>query len=113
MNEEWRGRDALQRHELCALHPETLLTKRETARVCGFSISTLDRLSDAPPKLQLSARRVSWRLGDVLAWLASRKAAGQRRGVGGRKYDHVPWREWECNRGCGEECSRTSRTSTE
>ena len=73
MDEEQRSRDTLLRHELCALHPQTLLTKRETARVCGFSISTLDRLADAPVKLQLSVRRVGWRLEDVLAWLASRK----------------------------------------
>src|SRR4051794_21690234 len=73
MREDWGGHDGLEGHELCPLHPETLLTKRETARVCGFSISALDRLPDAWPKLHLSPRRVGWRLRDVLAWLASQK----------------------------------------
>ena len=52
-----------------------LVNKRETAELCGFSISTLDRLvarNEFPQPIQLSPRRVAWRRVEVLAWLAKR-----------------------------------------
>jgi predicted DNA-binding transcriptional regulator AlpA len=70
---EQQNDDTPQRHHLHALHPDTLLTKHEVAQVCGFSVSTLDRLPDAPSRIQLSKRRIAWRLGDVLRWLSTRK----------------------------------------
>ena len=52
-----------------------LVNKRQAAELCGFSISTLDRLvarKEFPQPIQLSPRRVAWRRAEVLAWLAKR-----------------------------------------
>jgi predicted DNA-binding transcriptional regulator AlpA len=55
---------------------DIVLTNRETIEVLHVSRATLNRLDRAgegPPKIQLSARRVGRRLGDVRAWLQSRQ----------------------------------------
>jgi predicted DNA-binding transcriptional regulator AlpA len=60
------------------LEQHQLLSKSETAKICKFSIATLERRiadGDGPRKIQLSPRRVAFRLADVLAWIERRAGA--------------------------------------
>jgi predicted DNA-binding transcriptional regulator AlpA len=62
-------------NRLDQLPPEAILTDREVSELVGISIDTLWRLErkgDAPPRVQLSARRHGRRLADVRRWLAER-----------------------------------------
>jgi predicted DNA-binding transcriptional regulator AlpA len=55
---------------------DVVLTNVETLRLLGISrptLNRLDRAGEGPPKIQLSARRIGRRLGDVRAWLQSRQ----------------------------------------
>ena len=57
-----------------------LVTKRDVARMAGIGLSTLDRIRDrgeGPPEIQLSPRRVGFRLAIVEAWLAARQSGQQ------------------------------------
>ena len=54
---------------------DIVLTYSETARVLRLSTRTLDRLcetGEAPPRIQLSGRRIGFWRRDVLAWLLAR-----------------------------------------
>jgi|SRR6516162_2835305 predicted DNA-binding transcriptional regulator AlpA len=58
---------------------DRVLTKAETAELCGISTDTLDRLvarGQGPPRTRLSPRRVGHRLSGILKYLADREAAG-------------------------------------
>jgi predicted DNA-binding transcriptional regulator AlpA len=53
-----------------------VLTRRETIKCIGVDERTFDRLEaagDAPPKTQLSKRRIGYRLTDIDAWLNGRR----------------------------------------
>jgi predicted DNA-binding transcriptional regulator AlpA len=53
-----------------------VLTRRETIKCIGVDERTFDRLEaagDAPPKTQLSKRRIGYRLTDIDAWLNARR----------------------------------------
>jgi predicted DNA-binding transcriptional regulator AlpA len=55
---------------------DIVLSTVETLEMLGISrptLNRLDRAGEGPPKIQLSARRVGRRLGDVRAWLQSRQ----------------------------------------
>lgn len=56
-----------------ALHDASrVLTRQEAARALKISIPTLDRIHLAgtgPKRLRLSARRVGYRLSDLIAWM--------------------------------------------
>jgi predicted DNA-binding transcriptional regulator AlpA len=56
---------------------DVVLTDREYRKMAGdISRATahrLDRAGEGPPKIQLSKRRVGRRLGDVRAWVESRR----------------------------------------
>jgi predicted DNA-binding transcriptional regulator AlpA len=57
------------------LPPEAVLTDKQVCELVGISVDTLWRLErkgDAPPRIQLSARRHGRRLADVRRWLAER-----------------------------------------
>lgn len=57
-------------------HPDDLLTCEEVARLHPVSTVTRRRLVRAgsfPQPFRISARRIAWRRGDVLAWLESRR----------------------------------------
>jgi predicted DNA-binding transcriptional regulator AlpA len=57
------------------LPPEAVLTDKQVCELVGISQDTLWRLErkgDAPPRVQLSARRHGRRLADVRRWLAER-----------------------------------------
>jgi predicted DNA-binding transcriptional regulator AlpA len=57
------------------LPPEAVLTDKQVCELVGISQDTLWRLErkgDAPPRIQLSARRHGRRLADVRRWLAER-----------------------------------------
>jgi predicted DNA-binding transcriptional regulator AlpA len=56
--------------------PHRLLNVQEAARFLGLSVSTLNkmRMTDSgPPYIQLTRRRVAYRLCDLEAWVAQRK----------------------------------------
>jgi predicted DNA-binding transcriptional regulator AlpA len=60
---------------LLDLPPEAVLTDKQVCELVGISQDTLWRLErkgDAPPRIQLSARRHGRRLADVRRWLAER-----------------------------------------
>jgi predicted DNA-binding transcriptional regulator AlpA len=62
-------------NHLDQLPPDAILTDREVSELVGISVDTLWRLErkgDAPPRIQLSARRHGRRLADVRHWLAER-----------------------------------------
>jgi predicted DNA-binding transcriptional regulator AlpA len=53
-----------------------VLTRRETIKCIGVDERTFDRLEaagDAPPKTQLSKRRIGYRLTDIDTWLNARR----------------------------------------
>ena len=53
-----------------------LLSRHETFKAIGVDQRTFDRLEaagDAPPKTQLSARRIGYRLVDIQKWLDARR----------------------------------------
>jgi predicted DNA-binding transcriptional regulator AlpA len=53
-----------------------VLSRRETIQVIGVDERTFDRLEaagDAPPKTQLSKRRIGYRLANIDAWLNGRR----------------------------------------
>jgi len=53
-----------------------VLTENEAAKALGVSNETLRRMGPAGPmRLQLSARRVGYRLADLTAWLDARARA--------------------------------------
>lgn len=54
---------------------DVVLTHPEAARVLRVSTRTLDRLcetGEAPPRIQLTGRRVGYWKRDVMAWLRAR-----------------------------------------
>ena len=56
-----------------------VLSRRETIKVIGVDERTFDRLEaagDAPPKTQLSKRRIGYRLIDIDAWLNASPSGG-------------------------------------
>jgi len=57
---------------------DPILNKKQTSAIVGLSPSTIDRsIPHAfPPPVQLSARRVGWRLSTIQAWLEARPARG-------------------------------------
>ena len=62
-------------NHLDRLPPEAVLTDKQVCELVGISQDTLWRLErkgDAPPRVQLSARRHGRRLADVRRWLAER-----------------------------------------
>jgi predicted DNA-binding transcriptional regulator AlpA len=66
------------------LPPEAVLTDKQVCELVGISQDTLWRLErkgDAPPRVQLSARRHGRRLADVRRWLAERTVARENRGA--------------------------------
>jgi predicted DNA-binding transcriptional regulator AlpA len=68
-------------NRLDQLPPEAILTDREVAELVGISVDTLCRLErkgDAPPRVQLSARRHGRRLADVRRWLAERTVSSRK-----------------------------------
>jgi predicted DNA-binding transcriptional regulator AlpA len=53
-----------------------VLNRHETYKAIGVDERTFDRMEaagDAPPKTQLSARRIGYRLIDVQNWLDARR----------------------------------------
>jgi predicted DNA-binding transcriptional regulator AlpA len=60
---------------------DVVLTQAETARMLRLSDRTLQRLDEigeAPPRIQLTGRRVGYWKRDVLAWLQARTAPAKR-----------------------------------
>jgi predicted DNA-binding transcriptional regulator AlpA len=58
---------------------DRMLSRAETARLCGYSLDTLDRLrarGQGPPWVQLSPRRIGFRLSGVRKHIADREARG-------------------------------------
>lgn len=57
------------------MEPDDILTKQEVAKLCGFSVSTLERLlsrGEFPLPSQLSPRRVGWLRSVVMTWRSQR-----------------------------------------
>jgi len=55
-----------------------VLSTKETAAFIGFSVPHTRRLyreKKMPEPLKLSARKLGWRLGDLIDWLQARSAA--------------------------------------
>ena len=55
-----------------------VLTRAETIKALGLSPDTWARMEargETPPKLQLSARRIGYRVIDIQKWLDARAAA--------------------------------------
>ena len=60
---------------------DVVLTHPETARMLRLSTRSLDRLcetGEAPPRIQLTGRRVGYWKRDVLAWLQARTSTSKR-----------------------------------
>ena len=56
---------------------DVVLTQPEAARMLRVSTRTLERLcenGEAPPRIQLTGRRVGYWRSDVMAWLKARTA---------------------------------------
>lgn len=56
---------------------DVVLTHPEAARMLRLSTRSLDRLcetGEAPPRIQLTGRRIGYWRSDVLAWLKARTA---------------------------------------
>ncbi len=61
---------------------DDILAKRETAKLCGISVSTLERSlarREFPLPIQLSPRRVGWLRSVVLEWLGKRPQVAPRK----------------------------------
>lgn len=59
-------------------HYDYVLSRRQLASLLGVSVDTLkhlERAGDAPPRVQLSARRVGYRASAVEAWMRARTRA--------------------------------------
>jgi predicted DNA-binding transcriptional regulator AlpA len=57
-------------------NPLQVFNRPDTLKLLGMSDRTFDRLEkagDAPPKTQLSRRRVGYRASDLAAWLDARR----------------------------------------
>ena len=68
-------------HMALAGGADPALRKKEVAALIGVSVATLDRMvgrAEFPVPLELSRRRIGWRLCVVQAWLASRPARAGR-----------------------------------
>ena len=60
---------------------DVVLTHPETARMLRLSTRSLDRLcetGEAPPRIQLTRRRVGYWRSDVMAWLKARTSPAKR-----------------------------------
>jgi predicted DNA-binding transcriptional regulator AlpA len=61
--------------------PDPVVPRRIAAGLVGLSEATFDRVcrrGDGPAALRLSARRVGFRLSDLMAWIADRRVGGAR-----------------------------------
>jgi predicted DNA-binding transcriptional regulator AlpA len=59
------------------LAPHRVVSRRQLAEITGLSEATHERLDargEGPRAIRLSARRLGYRLSDVLAWLEARGA---------------------------------------
>ena len=60
---------------------DPVIPRKAAARLLGLSEATFDRVcrrGDGPAALRLSARRVGFRLSDLMAWIADRRVGGAR-----------------------------------
>ena len=60
---------------------DPVVPRKAAAGLVGLSLATFDRVcrqGDGPAALRLSARRVGFRLSDLMAWIADRRAGGAR-----------------------------------
>lgn len=60
---------------------DVVLSQPDAARLMCMSLRTLERLAEtgeAPPRIQLTGRRVGYWRADVLAWLRARTALAKR-----------------------------------
>ncbi|MBD0275243.1 MAG: AlpA family phage regulatory protein, partial [Acetobacteraceae bacterium] len=60
---------------------DPVVPRKTAAALVGLSESTFDRVcrqGDGPAAVRLSARRVGFRLSDLMAWIANRRAGGAR-----------------------------------
>ena len=60
---------------------DPVVPRKTAAALVGLSESTFDRVcrqGDGPPAVRLSARRVGFRLSDLMAWIADRRVSGAR-----------------------------------
>lgn len=60
---------------------DVVLSQPEAARLMCMSLRTLERLAEtgeAPPRIQLTGRRVAYWRADVLAWLRARTSLAKR-----------------------------------
>lgn len=61
---------------------DVVLTQPEAARMLRLSTRSLERLveiGEAPPRIQLTGRRVAYWKHDVLAWLQARTSSSKRK----------------------------------
>ena len=61
-----------------SLNDQRVLDARQSAELIGVSIATFRRLGWAgklPPSIQVSDRRLGWRVSDLRQWLTSRQTA--------------------------------------
>ena len=61
--------------------PDRVLKTSEVAQMLRLSTRTLERLvetGEAPPRIQLSGRRVGYWRSDVIAWLQARTSPAKR-----------------------------------
>jgi predicted DNA-binding transcriptional regulator AlpA len=60
---------------------DPVVPRKAAAGLVDLSLATFDRLcrhGDGPAAVRLSARRVGFRLSDLMAWTANRRAGGAR-----------------------------------
>jgi predicted DNA-binding transcriptional regulator AlpA len=63
------------------LSADPVIPRKAAAGLVGLSEATFDRVcrrGDGPAALRLSARRVGFRLSDLMAWIADRRVSGAR-----------------------------------
>jgi predicted DNA-binding transcriptional regulator AlpA len=63
-----------------ALNAIRVLSEDEAAEALGVSSETLRRMAqrgEAPPRLELSTRRIGYRIRDIAAWLDARAQSAQ------------------------------------
>ncbi len=56
---------------------DSVLTRKETAKILGVTPSTLDRMrkdGGFPHPIKLSPQRIGWRQSDLSHWIATRPA---------------------------------------